>query len=233
LGATAPLPPAMAEETTLNIGMVNRPGILNYFASTDLWSRRVLRLIHMPRYLAGDPVNLKGSTDLNPPDGDIGDPTARITPYKLHRAVQPADTKFGYLIIPKLWGGFWNHFDWVRAAKEGMTAAGMDFSGKIQFVNTTMHWRINHGVVPKSEALSCTDCHAPNGVMDFKALGYADDPVIAGGRDKGTSPLKSSDPSSKGADGMQTQRGPSTRRQALLRTACLPDNSCVHFTRGD
>jgi peptide/nickel transport system substrate-binding protein len=53
LGATAPLPPAMAEETTLNIGMANRPGTLNYFASTDLWSRRVLRLIHMPLYVLG------------------------------------------------------------------------------------------------------------------------------------------------------------------------------------
>jgi hypothetical protein len=161
------------------------------------------------RYLAGDPVNLKGSTDLNPPDGNINDPTARITPYKIHRAVQPADAKLGYLIIPKLWGGFWNHFDWVRAAEEGMKAAGMDFSGKIRFVNTSMHWRINHGVVPKGEALSCTDCHAPDGVMDFKALGYADDPVISGGRDKGASRLRPSDPSPKG-DKMETQPGPST-----------------------
>ena len=51
LGATAPAPPAMAEETTLNIGMTHRPGILNYFASTDLWSRSILRLIHMPLYV--------------------------------------------------------------------------------------------------------------------------------------------------------------------------------------
>ena len=159
---------------------------------------------------ATEPWRMAASCLFDAYDGNIGDSTARITPYKLYRAVQPADAKFGYLIIPKLWGGFWNHFDWVRAAEEGMKAAGMDFSGKIQFVNTSMHWRINHGVVPKSEALSCTDCHAPDGVMDFKALGYADDPIISGGRDKGTSPLKPSDPLSKGTDKMQTQQGPST-----------------------
>lgn len=134
------------------------------------------------RVLAGDRVNLEGNTDLNPPVGDIQDPEARITPYKLHRAVQPADAQYGYLIIPKLWKGFWDHFDWTRAAAEGMRAAHMDFSGKIRFVNTTMHWRINHGVVPKSQALSCTHCHSPDGVMDFKALGYSGDPALSKGR---------------------------------------------------
>lgn len=134
------------------------------------------------RVPAGEQVNLEDNTDLNPPAGDIQDPRAKITPYKLHRAVQPADAEYGYLIIPKLWGGFWDHFDWNRAAAEGMEAAHMDFSGKIRFVNTTMHWRINHGVVPKEEALSCTDCHRPDGVMDFRTLGYPADPAVSGGR---------------------------------------------------
>jgi len=134
------------------------------------------------RYLLGDPVNLKGGTDLNPPVGDINDKEARIDPYKLFSGVQPADARYGYLIVPKLWEGYWKHFDWNRAAKDGMKEAGLPYSGNIKFVTTRMHWAINHGVVPKKKALSCTNCHAPDGVMDFEALGYPNDPAISGGR---------------------------------------------------
>jgi hypothetical protein len=52
-----------------------------------------------------------------------------------------------------------------------------------------MYWRLNHEVVPKKNALSCTDCHSLDGVMDFKALGYKGDPAIVGGR--GKNPTKS------------------------------------------
>ena len=67
-----------------------------------------------------------------------------------------------------------------------MKEAGLKYSGKIKFVNTLMHWPINHGVVPKQESLSCTHCHGPDGVMDFEGLGYPDDPAISGGRVKKT-----------------------------------------------
>jgi hypothetical protein len=134
------------------------------------------------RYLMGNPVNEKGATVLNPPAGDRSDPEARITPYKLFSGIQPSDAVEGYLIIPKLWDGFWKHFDWDRAARDGMEAAGLAYSGKIRFVETRMYWRINHEVVPAEEALSCTDCHRPEGILDFKALGYREDPSITGGR---------------------------------------------------
>ena len=90
-------------------------------------------------------------TDLNLPVGNISDPEARITPYKLYTAVQPADAVYRYLIVPKLWGGYWKHFDWNRAAADGMKAAGLKYSGKIKFVKTRMYWRINHEVVPKDK----------------------------------------------------------------------------------
>jgi octaheme c-type cytochrome (tetrathionate reductase family) len=137
------------------------------------------------RYLKGDPVDMDGVTELNPPDGDIYDPQARIWPYKLMKGIEPADLKNGYLIVPKLHGegGYFNDFDWHEAAKHGMKAAGLDFSGRIRFVETRMHWRLNHEVAPANEALSCLDCHHPDGVMDFEALGYEGDPAVTGGRD--------------------------------------------------
>lgn len=134
------------------------------------------------RYLAGDPLILKGVNYLNKPCGDISDPEARITPFKLHTALQPADASYATLVVPKLWGGFWKHYDWQRAARDGMREAGLRFSGKLTFVKTVLYRRLNHEVVPRQRALSCTHCHSPEGVMDFKALGYKGDPARTGGR---------------------------------------------------
>jgi octaheme c-type cytochrome (tetrathionate reductase family) len=137
------------------------------------------------RHLKGDPVKLTGLTELNPPAGDIHDPAAKITPYKIMNGVEPADSEYGYLIVPQLFGdGYFKNFDWQDAAQKGMKAAGLEFSGKITFVQTKMHWRLNHEVVPAKNALSCLDCHHPDGVMDFKALGYKGDPIVYGGRFK-------------------------------------------------
>ncbi|MDX9787674.1 MAG: tetrathionate reductase family octaheme c-type cytochrome [Desulfobacterales bacterium] len=134
------------------------------------------------RYLLGDPVNRSGSTCLNPPLGNINDPKAKITPYKRHHGVQPADAEYGYLVVPKLFKGYWDHFDWNKATEDGMKAAGLKYSGKLAFVKTDMYWRLNHEIAPKENALSCTDCHRKDGVIDFKALGYAGDPAVTGGR---------------------------------------------------
>ena len=136
------------------------------------------------RYLRGDTVNLNKVTDLNPPVGNIDDPSARITPYKIMESVQAADAEFGYLIVPHLTGkdGLFTTHDWKLTAEKGMKAAGMKFSGKIAFANTRMFWRLNHGVLPKENALTCLDCHAPDGVMDFKSLGYKGDPAQVGKR---------------------------------------------------
>ena len=42
-----------------------------------------------------------------------------------------------------------------------------------------MHWKVNHMVVPKAEALKCDDRHGKDGRMERKALGYAGDPRCA------------------------------------------------------
>lgn len=138
------------------------------------------------RYLKGDPASSDDVTYLNHPQGDISDPDARITPYKIMRGVEPADPENGHsLITPKLFGkgGYFETFDWVDAARKGMEASGLSFSGKVAFVETIMHWRLNHQVAPKEQSLSCLDCHGCQGVMDFKALGYKGDPATIGGRD--------------------------------------------------
>ncbi|MEA1968234.1 MAG: hypothetical protein U9N77_08440, partial [Thermodesulfobacteriota bacterium] len=136
------------------------------------------------RYIKGDTVELKGVVNFNIPDGDISDPSAKITPYKILRTNQAADAEYKYLIAPHLIGkdGLFKTRDIQKSSTIGMKAAGLKFSGKVTFVETRMYWRINHGVVPKNEALSCLNCHSPSSVMDFKALGYKGDPAKVGSR---------------------------------------------------
>ncbi len=136
------------------------------------------------RYLKGDQVNMKGVTYLNHPRGSINDPKAKITPYKLMTGIVPADAEKGYLVVPKLFGsdGYFKHFNWEKAARDGMAEACLDFSGKVSFVETIMHWRLTHGVAPKEKALSCLSCHGRDSVMDFEKLGYKGDPAVIGGR---------------------------------------------------
>ncbi|HNU08071.1 MAG TPA: hypothetical protein PKO33_09940, partial [Pyrinomonadaceae bacterium] len=43
--------------------------------------------------------------------------------------------------------------------------------------STTRFMGIFHGVQPKAQALKCMDCHGPQGRMDWKGLGYKDNPM--------------------------------------------------------
>ncbi len=164
------------------------------------------------RHILGDQINREGVTELTRPVGSISDPTARIYPFKVHRGKQPADAVYNYFIAPKLWQGHWKHWDWDKAAREGMKAAGLPYSGKYKFAETVMYWGLTHEVAPKEKALSCAACHKSlnqdpscgrchqkeegidfrelsrqgdkhdSDYLNFKALGYAGDPVETGGR---------------------------------------------------
>ena len=112
------------------------------------------------RYLLGDRINENGTTDLTSPVGSFDDPASRIYPFKVHRGKQISDAVYKYLIAPQLWGGYWKHWDWDKASRDGMKSAGLAYSGKYEFVETTMYWGLTHEVVPKEQALSCAECHA-------------------------------------------------------------------------
>jgi octaheme c-type cytochrome (tetrathionate reductase family) len=137
------------------------------------------------RYLLGDPVAAVGPTPLNYPSGSIDDPHARITPFKVHRAVQIYDPVFRYLLQPKTYGegGYWTEFDWDLAARLGSEAAGIAYSGEYDFTETTMHWPTTHMVQAAERALQCNDCHGEGGRFDWETLGYRGDPLVYGGRE--------------------------------------------------
>ena len=134
------------------------------------------------RYLMGDEINTDGSTSLNEPRGDIRDPGAKIWPFKIHRAKQPYDTEFNYLLQPVTSGegGYWNDFDWDKAFSLGEEISGIPYSGNYGFADTEMFWPSTHMVATKDKALQCQACHSEDGRMDWQALGYDGDPIKQG-----------------------------------------------------
>jgi octaheme c-type cytochrome (tetrathionate reductase family) len=141
------------------------------------------------RYLLGDPIDSGGTTHLNRPLGHIGDPNAKIWPFKIHIALQPYDRKYKHLLVPVTSGegGYWSEFDWPQALRLGSRETGILFSGQYGFTRTLMYWPISHMTPPKNQALSCCDCHTVNGKINtrfnWEALGYEHDPIFSGGRD--------------------------------------------------
>ncbi len=129
------------------------------------------------RYLLGDTFDPAKMLQLNEPLGGNDDPEALLYPFKVHRGKQIYDTENNYLIVPQLYGGYWKHFDWDQAAREGMQTVGLEYSGNYGFAETEMYWKINHMVTPAKSALRCNDCHgsADDKRIDWKALGYKGD----------------------------------------------------------
>jgi octaheme c-type cytochrome (tetrathionate reductase family) len=131
------------------------------------------------RYLKGDTIDASAVTPINRPLGDLGDPEARIWPFKVHRGQQIYDLETLQFLVPKMAGegGYWAEFDWDLAVQLGSEKSGLEYSGKYGFAATEMYWPLSHMVAPGERALQCADCHGPAGRMDFEALGYPGDPI--------------------------------------------------------
>jgi hypothetical protein len=123
---------------------------------------------------------------LNTLSGNIKDPNAKITPFKVMRGKQIYDAGNNYLIVPKLYGkgGYWDTWDWDQASTIGMESIDLAYSGEFGFVETKMYWPVNHMVAVYQDALTCHDCHTTKNRarLDWEALGYAGDPWRTGGR---------------------------------------------------
>jgi len=160
--------------------------------------------------LRGEKIDPSTTVILNPPAGEMRNPAARIFPFQAYTAVQPYDRENNMLVIPKLLDDYWVNFDWSTAIADGTQSAGLPCSGEYGFVETKMYSPIHHEVVPARLALGCADCHSVEAVtctrchkgaqgmdlpehrravypdvknrIDFKALGYPDDPALVGGR---------------------------------------------------
>ena len=94
---------------------------------------------------------------------------AKIFPFHQFSSKLPIDAQTKQLLPIYLAGSsrdaYWNGFDWKKALSKGADAAGLEFSGEVDFADTQMLWALNHTVAPKEQALTCIDCHSKNGVL--------------------------------------------------------------------
>lgn len=136
------------------------------------------------RYLKGDVIkDPSEAVYISRPNGAIGDSVSKIHPFKVHRARQPMDTGFRYLLIPQLYKGLWDHLDWGSALRDGAAGAGLAFSGSFDFVSTLEFGAINHEVSPKDATLACLECHGNAVRINWQSLGYeGGDPTGKGKR---------------------------------------------------
>lgn len=139
-------------------------------------------------YELGEKIENEDLLELNKPGGKISDVNSKISPFKVLKVKQPYDQVNKYLIIPKLYGedGYWKTFNWASASEKGMKEINLEFSGSVGFIQTKMYWPINHMVMSAGNALKCTSCHGKGGenLLNWKQLGYPDDPIKKGGRVK-------------------------------------------------
>ncbi len=106
-------------------------------------------------------------------------PASKITPFTVQYGTQLYDTKYRYLISPKLpraKAPFFNGTDWEQVITPGMNQIRLPYSGQYGFTTTVSFRRVNHGVVPKNQALDCMDCHGSKTRFNWQQLGYERDP---------------------------------------------------------
>lgn len=139
-------------------------------------------------YELGEKIENDKLVDINKPSGKISESNSKISPFKVVKIKQPYDSENKFLIIPKLYGedGYQKTYDWVRSSEAGMNLINLEFSGTVDFIETKMYWPINHMVMSADNALKCTSCHGKGGegLLNWKQLGYKDDPMKKGGRVK-------------------------------------------------
>ncbi|AJE04892.1 cytochrome C [Geobacter pickeringii] len=105
------------------------------------------------------------------PKGSRKDKSSKIYPFKIFQGKAYFNKKTGQLMA----------MDFAPPMATGDTLAGVASAAKIQGIKNyepvpgwqTIYFGSNH-LVTKSRALSCNNCHAPNGALNFKELGYSD-----------------------------------------------------------
>ncbi|MEW6338678.1 MAG: hypothetical protein AB1625_14940 [Acidobacteriota bacterium] len=122
--------------------------------------------------------NAAGEIEMAVPQGTRAEPGAKIQAFKLYRATMPVLGGKEW-ILPITTEEYYRHGDMNRAVREAAEIFYGIHEAEFSWARTIRYQGIFHGVQPSEKALSCLDCHGRNGRLDWKALGYASDPVLA------------------------------------------------------
>ena len=160
--------------------------------------------------LVGETIDPSSPVVLNAPSGERRDPSSRIHPFQVVAAVQPVRQREQDARLAEAAGWLLHRLRLVEGDRRGQQAGRTSVLGKYGFVETRLYSAVHHQVVPARKALGCSDCHSVEAItcsrchrnakgmdlpehrravypgvknrIDFKALGYSDDPARVGGR---------------------------------------------------
>lgn len=130
--------------------------------------------------LPKEPVKLRpdGAIGMMVPQGSRQDPKARIYAFKLHRAKMPV-LDIQKWVIPIVVEEFFADGNIDRAVRNAAEEFYDVKDAKYTWTDTVRYMGLFHEVEPAQNALRCLDCHGPDGRLDWKALGYDQDPLLA------------------------------------------------------
>jgi hypothetical protein len=127
----------------------------------------------------GDPIkpNSDGVITIMEPQGKRKDKDAKLYAFKLHKGKVPYIPEKQW-ISPLAVDEFFIDGDINKAVVEGAEAAYGLHEPEYEWVDVQRYMGLFHEVQPAANALQCLDCHKEDGLMDWKALGYKEDPLL-------------------------------------------------------
>jgi len=100
------------------------------------------------------------------PVGELNDPASKIYAARLHLGRQPWNSTSTHILPFNIT---------TIGTTDDMTQAILDATGEtynpVEYVNARRYMGLFHGVSPKEDALTCSDCHEDH-KLNFEALGY-------------------------------------------------------------
>ena len=127
-------------------------------------------------YSLKEPVRYESSTGTYPtsrPEGSISDSSSMLYPFKYKKAFQPLADSLGMLVALDT-SVYFSTGNYDSAVKTGLTNMGYPNTTPYHNVDTDTYQLITHEVMPKGNALSCTQCHTSTATqMNLKGMGYA------------------------------------------------------------
>lgn len=122
-------------------------------------------------YSFGDPIttDASGMFTMVGPSATIASVGAKITPFRQHLTTVAKDVS--NRMVPMKMGLVFQSGDIAGAILNGTAGVGWAYTG-YTYQQAQQFMAVDHGVVPKAQALACADCHYGGTRIDFKALGY-------------------------------------------------------------
>ena len=126
----------------------------------------------------GEPVKRvpTGEVGIMVPEGSRDDPESMLYAFKLHRGKLPVLEEKNWL-IPIVVEEFFADGDIDKAVKHAAEKTYGVKDARYTWTDTVRYMGIYHAIPPSSEALGCLDCHSSGGRLDWKGLGYQEDPL--------------------------------------------------------